>query len=140
MDDTSVSHAEPAVPRADMRVDIVCTDFGPATAGFLTTLGRAVLNGIAAGMEKFFHLASNAGPWEAQRIVATGNAVRRNPLLIQRLADLFELPVDLPVHREEAAYGAALLAGSQTGFWPSLAEAGQRIRHERAAIPQGASR
>lgn len=44
MDDTSVSHAEPAVPRADMRVDIVCTGFGPATAGFLTTLGRAVLN------------------------------------------------------------------------------------------------
>jgi electron-transferring-flavoprotein dehydrogenase len=27
-----------------MRVDIVCAGFGPATAGFLTTLGRAVLN------------------------------------------------------------------------------------------------
>ena len=33
-----------AVPRADMRVDIVCAGFGPATAGFLTTLSRAILN------------------------------------------------------------------------------------------------
>lgn len=31
------------VPRADMRVDIVCTGFGPATAGFLATIGRAIL-------------------------------------------------------------------------------------------------
>jgi electron-transferring-flavoprotein dehydrogenase len=31
------------VPRADMRVDVVCAGFGPATAGFLTTLGRAVI-------------------------------------------------------------------------------------------------
>ncbi len=31
-------------PRVDMQVDIVCAGFGPATAGFLTTLGSAVLN------------------------------------------------------------------------------------------------
>ena len=31
-------------PRVDMQVDIVCAGFGPATAGFLSTLGRAVLN------------------------------------------------------------------------------------------------
>src|SRR5512134_2385742 len=34
----------PEVPRTDMRVDIVCAGFGPATAGFLTMLGRAILN------------------------------------------------------------------------------------------------
>ncbi|MFV0444229.1 MAG: sedoheptulokinase [Planctomycetaceae bacterium] len=99
-------------------------------------IGRAVLNGIAAGMEMFRDLAMNAGDWPAQRIVATGNAVRRNPLLIQRLASVFDLPVDLPVHREEAAYGAALLAGSQTGLWPDLAAAGNHIQHERTATPR----
>jgi electron-transferring-flavoprotein dehydrogenase len=31
-------------PRAEMNVDVVCVGFGPATAGFLATLGRAVLN------------------------------------------------------------------------------------------------
>jgi sugar (pentulose or hexulose) kinase len=98
-------------------------------------VGRAVLNGIAGAMEFLYDLASNAGPWPAQRIIATGNAVRRNPLLIQKLAELLHLPVDLPVHREEAAYGAALLAGAQTGLWPDLSLAGQYIRHERAATP-----
>ena len=99
-------------------------------------VGRAVLNGIAAGMEMFYQLAANAGPWEARRIIATGNAVRRNPLFVQRLADQLGLPVDVPLHREEAAYGAALLAGSQLGLWPNLAAAGERIRHERQAHPR----
>jgi sugar (pentulose or hexulose) kinase len=103
-------------------------------------VGRAVLNGIAAGMEMFRDLAANAGPWPARRIIATGNAVRRNPLLIQRFADMLGLPVDLPQHREEAAYGAALLAGAQSGLWEDLEAAGRRIRHERAAVPRGAKR
>lgn len=99
-------------------------------------VGRAVLNGIAAGMEMFYRLAGTAGPWPAERIIATGNAVRRNPLLIQRLANVLQLPVDVPVHREEAAYGAALLAGAQTGLWRTLSEAGRCIRHQRLAAPQ----
>lgn len=99
-------------------------------------VGRGVLNGIAAGMEMFYRLAATAGPWSAQRIIATGNAVRRNPLLIQRLANVLQLPVDVPVHREEAAYGAALLAGAHTGLWRDLGEAGRCIRHQRIAEPQ----
>jgi sugar (pentulose or hexulose) kinase len=99
-------------------------------------VGRSVLNGIAAGMEMFYRLAGTAGPWPAERIIATGNAVRRNPLLIQRLANVLQLPVDVPVHREEAAYGAALLAGAHTGLWRTLSEAGCCIRHQRLAVPQ----
>ena len=98
-------------------------------------VGRAVLNGIVAGMEMFRDLAASAGDWQAQRIIATGNAVRRNPLLAQCIADRFGLPVDLPTHREEAAYGTALLAGAQTGVWPGLEAAGRQISHERAARP-----
>jgi len=44
METPSTPSLDPAVPRADMRVDIVCAGFGPATAGFLTTLSRAILN------------------------------------------------------------------------------------------------
>ncbi len=99
-------------------------------------VGRAVLNGIATAMESLYERAASAGPWPVRRIVATGNAVRRNPLLIQKLADQLRLPVDLPRHREEAAYGAALLAGSRTGLWPDLPTAGEAIHHERAAEPR----
>ena len=44
------------------------------------------------------------------------------------LAGAFECNVWLPVHEEEAAYGAALLAGSTTGLWPDLESAGRQIR------------
>lgn len=94
-------------------------------------IGRAVLNGIADGMASFRDLASRDAPWPAQRIIATGNAVRRNPLLVQAIARRFGLPLDIPVHREEAAYGAALLAGVETRLWPSLEDAGRFIRYQR---------
>jgi len=117
-------------------------------------VGRAVLAAIAAQMRRFYELAasvpaavsdraptsgaSDLSPpagWPAQRIIATGNAVRRNPLLIQTIADAIGLPIDVPMHREEAAYGAALLAGAQTGLWPDLSAAVRCIRHERVATP-----
>jgi electron-transferring-flavoprotein dehydrogenase len=31
-------------PRQEMEVDIVCVGFGPAAAGFLTTLSRGLIN------------------------------------------------------------------------------------------------
>lgn len=34
----------PQVERQEMEADIVCVGFGPATGGFLTTLGRALMN------------------------------------------------------------------------------------------------
>ncbi len=36
---------EPIIDRQTMDVDVVCVGFGPATAGFLTTLSRALVNG-----------------------------------------------------------------------------------------------
>jgi glycerol kinase len=36
-------------------------------------------------------------------------------------------------HEEEAAYGAALLAGTATGLWPSLETAGRGIELVRVA-------
>ena len=34
----------PEIDRQTMDVDIVCVGFGPATAGFLTTLSRQLVN------------------------------------------------------------------------------------------------
>jgi sugar (pentulose or hexulose) kinase len=99
-------------------------------------VGRAVLQGIAEGMYSFRETAGELWPGDALRIVATGNAVRRNRLLADSLAQRFSLPVDAPVHEEEAAYGAALLAGAATGLWESLAAAGSAISHVRLAEPR----
>lgn len=95
-------------------------------------VARAVLEGIAEGLYELFSSAGDAAP-PAERIIATGNAVRRNPLLAEILERRFGLPVWMPVHQEAAAYGAALLAGVTGGMWGDLREAGSAIRLQRAS-------
>jgi sugar (pentulose or hexulose) kinase len=99
------------------------------------TLGhvsRAVLQGIADGMHWFYGHAGAHRPEALRRIVGSGNGLRTNPLLVDIISRTFEREVWLPMHHEEAAYGAALLAGSTTGLWEDLKTAGQHIRVERA--------
>jgi len=95
-------------------------------------VARAVLNGIAAALHQFFETAGEHRPWDVTRIIGSGNGLRKNPLLTETISRVFQSDVWLPEHREEAAYGAALLAGSSTGVWLNLTEAGQRIRLQRA--------
>ncbi|MCK5843470.1 MAG: hypothetical protein KAG97_02105, partial [Victivallales bacterium] len=44
------------------------------------------------------------------RVVASGNALRRNALLFGVAEEIFEQPVELRDSQEEAACGAAILA------------------------------
>lgn len=65
-------------------------------------------------------------------LVASGNAVRKNPAMQQILRDVFGMEVWIPVHREEAAYGAALFAAAAAGLVPDAAGLGACIRYEPA--------
>lgn len=100
-------------------------------------VSRAVLEGIAGALAGFVeqHRSLPEASGEFTRVIATGNAVRRNPLLAESLARAFRLTVFTPEHEEEAAYGAAVLAGARTGLWSDLADAGQRFQLIRAAVP-----
>jgi len=95
-------------------------------------VARAVLNGIAAALHSFYDFAGEHRPTTVTRIIGSGNGLRKNRLLVETLARVFQRDVWLPAHREEAAYGAALLAGSQTGVWPNLEDAGKCIRLEKS--------
>jgi sugar (pentulose or hexulose) kinase len=95
-------------------------------------VARAVLNGIAAALHSFYDSAGEQRPATVTRIIGSGNGLRKNRLLVETLARVFQREVWLPAHREEAAYGTALLAGSQTGVWRNLEAAGACIRLERA--------
>jgi sugar (pentulose or hexulose) kinase len=95
-------------------------------------ISRAVLQGIAEGMHWFYDHAGAHRPDALDRIVGSGNGLRTNPLLVDAIRRSFGREVWLPLHHEEAAYGAALLAGSTTGLWPDLQTAGKHIRLERA--------
>jgi sugar (pentulose or hexulose) kinase len=103
------------------------------------TLGhvaRAVLEGIAGTMRTFFDDAGEARPEHLQRIVGSGNGLRNNWLLVEILSHTFDREVWLPQHQEEAAFGAALLAGTHCGLWPDLDSAGRSIQLTRAAVPR----
>ena len=48
---------------------------------------------------------------KATRLTGSGNGIRRNPLMRRLAEEMFEMPMEIPEHEEEAAYGAALTAG-----------------------------
>lgn len=96
-------------------------------------VARAVVRGIVDGFYSFYDEAGDARPAHLARIIGSGNGLRKNPLLVAELARRFERPVFVPAHEEEAAFGAALLAGVQTGLWASLPAAGEVIRLKQVA-------
>jgi sugar (pentulose or hexulose) kinase len=91
-------------------------------------VARAVLRGIAQGMYSFYEAAGNARPEQFDRIIGSGNGLRNNPLLVREISRRFQRPVWFPRHAQEAAYGAALLAGARTGLWSDLEAAGKNIQ------------
>lgn len=91
-------------------------------------VARSVLRGIAQGMYAFYEAAGESSPQHLDRIIGSGNGLRKNPLLVREISRRFSRPVWFPTHTQEAAYGAALLAGASTGLWPDLETAGRNIR------------
>lgn len=65
-------------------------------------------------------------------LVASGNAVRKNPAMQNMLREVFGMEVLIPVHQEEAAYGAALFVALAAGFIPSFDALGSCIRYQTA--------
>jgi sugar (pentulose or hexulose) kinase len=102
------------------------------TPGHLT---RALLEGMAhtfrGGAEQ---IARNLDR-PRDTLVGAGNGLRENLVLADAVARAFGRPLAFPLHREEAAFGAALLAAVGAGAHPDLASAGRLIRHVPATPP-----
>ena len=89
----------------------------PDLLGQITDIGENDLTpeGLAAGVlngmvQELYGMYDAVGSGKADILAASGNAVRKNPVLQRILADTFGMPVQIPDHTEEAAYGAALFA------------------------------
>lgn len=87
---------------------------------------RAVMEGVAMACYDAFLVLKELGARPEQIIMAGGGA--RSRLWRQIVADVFNLPVQSPRVWEQAAFGAAILAGSGIGYhstsqaatqWPS---------------------
>ena len=81
--------------------------------------------GVQQGMANelynlYSEVKSNVKP---QRIIGSGNGIRKNKLLQRIVSEKFGLPLFIPKFNEEAAFGAALFAMSGTGEFETLAQA-----------------
>ncbi|HOW70977.1 MAG TPA: FGGY family carbohydrate kinase [Phycisphaerae bacterium] len=101
----------------------------------LGNVARAVLEGIIEELCAFYRASVGERDSDHTVVVASGNAVRKNPLFREIISSRFGLPVVVPKHREEASFGAALLAGVSTGVWPDLGTAGQHVGYAAHTPP-----
>ena len=90
-------------------------------------LTRGVLFGMAAELRTLYGQMPLSAPPKA--LVGSGNAVRKNPVLREYLAQQFGLPLLCPVHREEAAFGAAVFAAAAAGVHPDTSAAQKAMVH-----------
>lgn len=90
---------------------------------------RALLEGMARGFREGYDNLCAALGSEASVLVGAGNGLRENPVLAEMVADEFGLPLHVPRHREEAAFGAALVAAYGAGLFPSLQAAGHAVHY-----------
>src|SRR5262249_31660342 len=95
-------------------------------------LTRALLEGMAQTFRDGFERVAPHPGRRRGRLAGAGNGLRRNPVLAQIVAEAFGMPLHLPLRREEAAYGAALLAAVGAGVHPDLASACRLVRYATA--------
>jgi xylulokinase len=79
---------------------------------------RAVLEGVAFSLKDTFTLFGELGI--PVRSIRLGGGGARGPLWRQIQADVYGHPVDLLEAEEGGAFGAALMAGTGVGAWPSI--------------------
>ncbi|MGE5613156.1 MAG: sedoheptulokinase [Bacillota bacterium] len=87
------------------------------------------LDGIAQELYELVQPVFSVEGKGKKRLIVSGNGVRKNPVLAEILSRKFAMPVQIPVHREEAAYGAVLYAMTGVGRFRDIAEAQKIIKY-----------
>lgn len=88
-------------------------------------IALAVLNGMA---DELYQMYSNGGK-RAERLVCSGNGIRKNAALRRVVSNLFGCEIKIPLFEEEASFGAALAASVACGFSKDIAEACEMIQY-----------
>ncbi|MCR4670193.1 MAG: hypothetical protein K5643_03300 [Saccharofermentans sp.] len=93
-----------------------------------------VLNGMVRELYDMYTQMRPCLTNTPRRLIGAGNGLRLNPALARRMETAFGLPLSIPGHREEAAFGAALFAGTAAGLYPAIEQALTRIQYERRSV------
>ena len=101
--------------------DLSEDNFTPASFAAGTLLGMA---------EELQDMYTRMPHGNIRELVASGNAIRKNPALKLALEQVFGMKIRIPLHREEAAFGAAMFAALSGGLG-NLAQLQQSCIHYR---------
>ncbi len=88
-----------------------------------------VLAGMAQELTGFYEQMRGQGAARPQYLIGSGNGLRKNRHLQKIFEDAFGMRMQIPVHKEEASYGAALYAMTACGQCRTLREAQELIRY-----------
>lgn len=118
------------------------TRVSPEVRGSVTNIGlsnltpgelvRGVREGIVSELADFYGLFSAAERARVSSWAGSGNAVRLNPALRRSFEARFGMKLNVPRHREETSFGAALVAGIASGALKDRSAAGALVRYEEA--------
>ncbi|MGI6249503.1 MAG: sedoheptulokinase [Acutalibacteraceae bacterium] len=86
-----------------------------------------VIEGIADELKDMY---DDFGASGHKMLVGSGNGLRKNKALCRTFAEKFGLELHIPLHTEEAAFGAALFALTATGYCADIKEAQRLIRYK----------
>lgn len=110
----------------------------PGKRAFIGNLGEdnftpeqfivGVLTGMTDELHAHYLSACRSGA-KASVLVGSGNGIRKNPVLRRIIERRFGMPLLIPAHTEEAAFGAALCAMVASGTFPDLTAAQKIIRY-----------
>ena len=90
-------------------------------------LAAGILYGMAEELYGMFCAVPHA---HITALAASGNAVRKNPVLCRILSEVFGMPVQIPAAEEEAAFGAAMTAAVGAEIVESLENLGSWVTYQ----------
>ena len=70
------------------------------------------------------------GGKSAQKLICSGNGMRKNAALRRVTSEMFGCEINIPLYAEEASYGAALAASVACGINSSIDEACRLIKYK----------
>lgn len=123
----------------------ICTKFcgtrdNPSMRGSISNIGVdnftpqhlvvGVLQGIVQELYDLYEAMIPMLSSKPKMLICSGNGVRLNIPLQRIISKMFNMPIHIPLYKEEAAYGAALFALVGIGYFKSVEEAQSLIRYE----------
>lgn len=91
----------------------------------IADIALAVLDGMTTELYDMF---ASSGE-KIGGLVCSGNGVRKNPALKKVISRTFDTDTKMPLYEEEAAYGAALAAGTACGVFHNIDAARANIKY-----------